>query len=382
MYTTLMSFDYFYKDYFPDMIRIKFIITLFTLLSNYAVDAQLVIDLGNPDKSKDNILHFGHITLEKPYEKPINYTIRLNTLEKPKISNSNQHWVQFLSMGNTKDSGPNSPYANLIYALKTDDSLTNSCLEITVQFPAIHYSTHEQHYQLKYFNTTSNNLTIIAVVDITIRYEQPEILSLTNWLQGSVPDLKISSVVNQEDYILVRANRSSANTTEVYKIRLLADERFVYRIPNRALVPSFGLLNLPMKIRFGKDDYFNKHSVQWNNFAAHFGLSQIETHTHFSNGHYINKTFGIGLFIHPSRQEIRHIRDSSSPSGLIEIENPIQASFLGAGFSLYYSYNGFSFHFIPIAMDLQLNKRSLTHSAQDRTLYLSIGMGYTPKKWL
>lgn len=349
------------------------------------LSAQEVISFDNPVSSKNDMLDFGQITLEKPYGEDINYTIRFTTLIKPKFKDTQKRNTTYLiNKDRTNTLTQNAPYANIIYDLEKDNLSPNSYLEIKIHIPADHFSSQEQNYQLRYLSVASNNKGITATLDIVIRYEQPEFISLAHWEQEFKRDLNIASVRHQGDHLVVHANRQRENKLNVYKIKLRAYERFVYQSPNRTMVPSFGLLNLPVKIRLQSRDYDGKHNVQWNNFAAHFGIAQLERHTHFANSHYIHKLFGFGLFIHPSRQEVTYIQSNTITPNItqfIPVDEPFQASFLGAGVSLYYAYNGFSFHFIPLAMDFQLNKRSNTHSIQNGVLYFSFGMGYTPKKW-
>jgi hypothetical protein len=369
------------------MSKIRFSLVLCLLCPSFFINAQEVISLDKPVSINDNIHHFGHITLEKPYGKALNYTIRFNTLDKPKFNDTkSRHMVRFIKLINNNKSSADSPYANLIYILDSDADSENSSLEIKVFIPELFFSFDEQNFQLTYLHLTEDNKTITVTADVTIRFEQPEMLSYSHWKLIPERNLQIASVQKKEDHFVVHANERGRGALEVYKVRLLADERFVYQTPNRVLVSSFGLLNLPVKIRFGSLDYQGKHHVQWNNFAAHFGLAQHEKHTHFANGNYVNKLFGFGFFLHPSRQEVQYVRinninNNTNLNSIMKLENPFEASFLGAGVSLYYAYNGFSIHFIPLAIDFQLNKRSFTHSAQDGVLYFGLGFGYTPKKW-
>ena len=350
------------------------------------LSAQEVISFDMPVSSKNDMRDFGQITIDKPYGKDIDYTIRFTTLQKPKFRDTQNRSTAFLiNKDKSNTSTQNAPYANILYDLEKDNTASNPYLEIKIIIPSENFSSQEQNYQLRYLGVSSNNKSIAANLDITIRYEQPEFLSLAHWEQEYNRNLNIASVKHQDDHLVVHANRQWDRNLKMFKIKLLAHERLVYQNPKKSLVPSFGLLNLPVKVRLQAREYDGKHNVQWNNFAAHFGIAQLERHSHFANGHYIHKLFGIGLFIHPSRQEVRYIQSniiSNNITQFITVDEPFQASFLGAGLSLYYAYNGFSFHFIPLAMDFQMNKRSNNHSIQNGVLYFSFGMGYTPKKWL
>jgi len=348
--------------------------------------AQNVIEIEFEKPIQATATQHKEIELHKPFGVPVNYTLRFKDFNRPNLNDKDTRQILQLidNTGNPTENNLSKPFA--AYNYKTDSLNTNEgdhILEVNIFIPNDYFRFDTETFNLSFSNyggVNYSNLIAKATVSVQISCEHPEYYSITQWNKGIPENLEVVKAIQKEDHLLVYAHRPKDSVASTYKIRLRAHERFETTTSTQYSKATLGLINVPIKSRFGNDALTTYSQVSLSNLGLHFGLWNHQKHSYFANGNYTHQSWGIGTFILPSLQRVRFIKETNEPVGYA-VSEPFQASFFGFGLTLNYAYNGLHFHLIPLAIDFQTSAERYHVALHSGKAWMGIGIGYTPLSW-
>lgn len=360
----------------------SFIAWLLSLILTPYIFSQQELEITEPLVSDSTYSHYGSFELIKVHNENGTYNLKFKHLKKPDSGNSNERYSVDLinSKGESTDVNLSQPYAALVYSLDSN-SQENDFVEVKIFLPKAYFSIHSEKLSLNLYRFHGNKLMSKIQINIIVKFEIPEFLSLNEW-QGSLnPNVQVIRVVDQVDHLVVYSHHRLGAEIDQHKVKLRAYEKFVFETPLGKSKPTLGIINVPIKVRRSAADVSSLSQVNLSNLGLHFGLFNFNRHSFHAHGAYTHESFGIGAFVLPSLQRVRFVQNPESALQSLSV-NPFQASFFGFGMTLNYSYNGLSLSLIPLGIDFQTSADQPYTSIHDRKVWIGLGIGYTPRNWI